>query len=105
MDESLKPKVWSSDKDKENENEDENQEIADNYNFDKKKLSYMEKRELDQLTKDIIALEKERDEISHIFDQKDVAYDDIKELSVALWIILRQLEQREYRWFELSSRE
>ena len=105
LDESLKPKVWSSDKDKENENEDENQEIADNYNFDKKKLSYMEKRELDQLTKDIIALEKERDEISHIFDQKDVAYDDIKELSVALWIILRQLEQREYRWFELSSRE
>jgi hypothetical protein len=26
-------------------------------------------------------------------------------LSVALWIILRQLEQKEYRWFELSSRE
>jgi hypothetical protein len=48
------------------------------------KLSYMEKRELDQLTKDILALEKERDEISRIFDQKDVAYDDIKELSVAL---------------------
>jgi hypothetical protein len=49
-----------------------------------KKLSYMEKRELDQLTKDIAVLEKERDEISRIFDQKDVAYDDIKELSVAL---------------------
>ncbi len=70
-----------------------------------KKLSYMEKRELDQLTKDIVALEKERDEINRIFDQKDVAYDDIKELSVALWIILRQLEQKEYRWFELSARE
>jgi hypothetical protein len=26
-------------------------------------------------------------------------------LSVALWIILRQLEQKEYRWFELSARE
>lgn len=71
----------------------------------KKWLSYMEKRELDQLTKDILSLEKERDEISRIFDQKDVAYDDIKELSIALWIILRQLEQKEYRWFELSSRE
>ena len=65
----------------------------------------MEKRELDQLTKDIIALEKERDEINRIFDQKDVAYDDIKTLSEALWVILRQLEQKEYRWFELSSRE
>ncbi len=71
----------------------------------KNKLSYMEKRELDQLTKDIVALEKERDEISRIFDQKDVAYDDIKALSESLWIILRQLEQKEYRWFELSARE
>jgi len=50
----------------------------------KKKLSYMEKRELDQLTKDIVALEKERDEINRIFDQKDVPYDDIKTLSEAL---------------------
>ena len=70
-----------------------------------KKLSYMEKRELDQLTKDIVSLEKERDEISRIFDQKDVPYDDIKTLSEALWVILRQLEQKEYRWFELSARE
>ena len=44
----------------------------------------MEKRELDQLTKDIHALEKERDEIGRIFDQKDVAYDDIKALSESL---------------------
>jgi len=74
-------------------------------NTTKKTLSYIEKRELDQLTKDIAALEKERDEINRIFDQKDVAYDDIKALSESLWIILRQLEQKEYRWFELSSRE
>jgi ATP-binding cassette subfamily F protein uup len=71
----------------------------------KKKLSYSEKRELDQLTRDIHVLEKERDEINRIFEQKDVAYDDIKDLSDALWVILRQLEQKEYRWFELSSRE
>ena len=44
----------------------------------------MEKRELGQLTKDIIALEKERDEINRIFDQPDVPYDDIKALSEAL---------------------
>ncbi|EKD25210.1 MAG: hypothetical protein ACD_80C00102G0002 [uncultured bacterium (gcode 4)] len=71
----------------------------------KKKLSYAEKRELDQLTKDIHILEKERDEINAIFTQKDVAYDDIKALSDAIGIILRQLEQKEYRWFELSARE
>jgi hypothetical protein len=44
----------------------------------------MENRELEQLTKDILALEKERDEINHIFNQTDVPYDDIKALSDAL---------------------
>lgn len=98
--ESLKLKAESSNKWKEQKPPE-----ADNNRSVKEKLSYMEKRELDQLTKDIIALEKERDEINRIFNQKDVPYDDIKDLSEALWIILRQLEQKEYRWFELSSRE
>lgn len=70
-----------------------------------KKLSYMEKRELDQLTKDIQILEKKRNEIDRIFNNKDVAYDDIRLLSEELWNILRQLEQKEYRRFELSARE
>jgi len=51
---------------------------------------------------DIIVLEEERDEINCIFDQKNVAYDDIKSLSEILWIIPAWTE---YRWFELSSRE
>ncbi len=71
----------------------------------KKKLSYMEKRELDQLAKDIQNLEKERDEINSIFNHKDIPYDDIRTLSEALWVVLRKLEQKEYRWFELSERE
>jgi len=74
------------------------------YNATKKTLSYMEKRELDQLAKDIVALEKERDDINYIFEQNDVPYDDIKILSEALWEILRHLEQKEYRWLELSER-
>jgi len=44
----------------------------------------MEKRELDQLTKDILSLEKDRDEITHIFDRKDIPYDDIRALSEEL---------------------
>jgi len=65
----------------------------------------MEKRELDLLTKDIIELEKKKDEINRIFDKKDIPYDDIRLLSEELGLIIRQLEQKEYRWFELSSRE
>ena len=74
-------------------------------NFEKKKLSYMEKRELDLLTKDIVELEKKKDEINRIFDNKDIPYDDIRLLSEELGLIIRQLEQKEYRWLELSSRE
>jgi hypothetical protein len=44
----------------------------------------MEKRELDQLTKDIAVLEKDRDDINDIFDHKDIPYDDVKVLSEAL---------------------
>jgi ATP-binding cassette subfamily F protein uup len=65
----------------------------------------VEKRELDQLTKDIQSLEKERDHINRIFDRKDIPYDDIRVLSEELGVILRKLEQKEYRWFELSERE
>lgn len=72
---------------------------------EKKRLSYMEKRELDQLTKDIQLLEKKRDEINRIFDRADIPYDDIRLLSEELGGIIRQLEQKEYRWFELSARE
>ncbi len=80
------------------------QEQSENSEW-KKKLSYMEKRELEQLTKDIQILEKERDHINRIFDRKDIPYDDIKILSEELWVVLRKLEQKEYRWFELSERE
>ena len=53
-------------------------------NVEKKKLSYMEKRELDLLTKDIVELEKKKDEINRIFDNKDLPYDDIRLLSEEL---------------------
>jgi len=44
----------------------------------------MEKRELDQLTKDIQLLEKKRDEINRIFNRADIPYDDIRLLSEEL---------------------
>ena len=71
----------------------------------KKKLSYMERRELDILSKDIHELEKKRDEINRIFERTDIPYDDIRVLSEELGNIVRQLEQKEYRRFELSARE
>ena len=70
----------------------------------KKKLSYNEKRELDQLIKDIEKLESRKDVINKDFNNTELPFDDIKKLSTELWEILRQLEIKEARWFELIER-
>jgi hypothetical protein len=44
----------------------------------------MEKRELDLLTKDIQILEKRKHEINKLFDNKDIAYDEVRKLSEEL---------------------
>jgi ATP-binding cassette subfamily F protein uup len=69
----------------------------------KKKLSYMEKRELDMLMKDLLELEARKDEINMLLDNKDMHYDDVRKLSEELGRIIRLIEQKEYRWFELQG--
>lgn len=71
----------------------------------KKKLSYMEKRELEQLGKDIERGEKRKEEINKLFDNKDLAFDEIKKLSIELGDIIRTLTVKEQRRFELTARE
>ncbi len=70
----------------------------------KKKLSYNEKRELDQLIKDIEKFEARKEVINQNFNNTDLPFDDIKKLSAELGEILRQLEIKEARWFELIER-
>lgn len=66
-------------------------------------LTYEQKLELDQLIKDLEALEQEKAEITQLFDNKDLAYDEITLLSEHLWEIHKQIERKEARRFELSS--
>ncbi len=65
----------------------------------------MEKRELEQLGKDITTLEKRKEEINLKFNNVDLPFDEIKKLSSELGDIIKQLEQKEYRRFELIERE
>jgi len=69
------------------------------------KLWYMEQRELEQLGKDIEELEQKKEEINRFFDDKTLAFDDIKILSEELGEIIRTLEIKENRWFELIAKE
>lgn len=66
-----------------------------------KKLSYMQQRELDQLSKDIQEMEKRKNEIQNSFNNPDLPFDDIKKLWIELNDLLKKLEIKESRWFEL----
>lgn len=71
----------------------------------KQKLSYQEERELSQLIKDLEALEEEKSQINRIFDNKNLPYDEIALLSEHLGTILKQIEQKEARRFELLEKQ
>lgn len=70
-----------------------------------KKLSYQEERELEKLIKDLELLEEEKEQINCIFDNKDLPYDEIALLSEHLRNIIKQIEQKESRRFELLEKQ
>ena len=70
-----------------------------------KKLSYQEERELEKLIKDLELLEEEKEQINRIFDNKDLPYDEIALLSEHLGNIIKQIEQKESRRFELLEKQ
>lgn len=70
---------------------------------DKKKLSYKEQREFEQLEKDIPALEEEKATITDKMSSPDLPYDELQKLSNRMIEITSLLEEKEMRWLELSE--
>jgi len=71
----------------------------------KKKLSYKEQREFEQLEQDIPALEEERAAISVAMSQADLSYDKLQQLSQRVTEIAQLLDDKEMRWLELSEQQ
>ncbi|ULQ57323.1 ABC-F family ATP-binding cassette domain-containing protein [Flavihumibacter rivuli] len=71
----------------------------------KRKLSYKEKREFEQLEKDLAALEKEKLEVSEAMGTGNLPFDKLQELANRAGEISRLLEEKEMRWLELSEME
>lgn len=69
----------------------------------KQKLSFNEKREFEQLEKDIIRLEEEQKEIKQILSRPKVEVSRIIELSKRLPILKEELDGKSMRWLELSE--
>ena len=71
----------------------------------KRKLSYKEKRELEQLEKDIEALEAEKKQIEEALCGGTTSVDEITKLSKRLPVLNDELDEKSMRWLELSEIE
>ena len=69
----------------------------------KKKLSYKEKRELEQLEKDIAALEDEQRQIEEALCGGTTSVEEITAMSKRLPVLKDELDEKSMRWLELSE--
>ena len=81
----------------------EKKEKATYRNETKRKLSYKEKTEFEQLGKDIAALEAEQAEIEAQLSSGALTVDEITEKSKRLPILKDELDEKSMRWLELSE--
>ena len=74
-------------------------------NEDRRKLSYKEKREMEQLEKDIAALEAEKAQIEEALCGGTTSVDEITAMSKRLPLLNDELDEKSMRWLELSEIE
>lgn len=69
----------------------------------KKKLSYKEQREFELLEKEIPELENKKEELERLMNSGTLPHDELYEKSVELDTIKEQIDEKEFRWLELSE--
>jgi ATP-binding cassette subfamily F protein uup len=69
----------------------------------KPKLSYKEKREFEMLEKEIDELNREKEAITGKLAAPSLAYEEIEKLSQRFTIVSGALQEKEFRWLELSE--
>ena len=72
---------------------------------DRRRLSYKEKREMEQLEKDIAALEEEKKQIEEALCGGTTSVDEITAMSKRLPQLNEELDEKSMRWLELSEVE
>ena len=68
-------------------------------------MTFKEKREFEQLSKDIKALEEEQKKLEEELCSGNLSVDDLTEKSKRLPKIKDELDEKEMRWLELSELE
>ena len=72
---------------------------------DRRRLSYKEKREMEQLEKDIATLEAEKKQIEEALCGGTTSVDEITAMSKRLPMLNDELDEKSMRWLELSEVE
>ena len=99
---------WSSLQSKETETDSgvkAKKSTASYRNDTRRKMSFKEKREFEQIERDIAALEKEQKEIEEQLCSGNLSIDELTEKSRRLPVLKVELEEKEMRWLELSEIE
>ena len=66
-------------------------------------MTFKEKREFEQLEKDIDTLTSEKKDIENKLSSGEISVDEITALSKRLPILNQELDEKELRWLELSE--
>lgn len=69
---------------------------------DNRKLSYKEKKELENLDKEISELQDLKEKLTLQISDSGLSYDEISKISSELETTISKLQEKENRWFELS---
>lgn len=69
----------------------------------KRKLTFKEKKEFEQLEQDIATLEEEKQQIESALSSGTISVEEITALSKRLPQLTEELEEKEMRWLELSE--
>ncbi len=68
-----------------------------------KKLSFKEQRELEEINKSLPILEAKKEELTNLLSDPNLGYDKIVTIGDELQKIVDELEEKEFRWLELSE--
>jgi len=68
-----------------------------------RKLSYNEKREFEQLEKEIPLLEQQKSELENLLNSGNLSHEELYDKSLELDKIKTELDEKEFRWLELSE--
>jgi len=69
----------------------------------KKKLTYKEQKELEQIERDLEALEAEKKELEDQLGSGVLPFDRLQEVSERIGLILEETDEKEMRWLELTE--